>query len=211
MRYNEVNDKSEFTGGEMNTPTLETERLILRKFTENDIEAIYQIYSNEEVNKFLPWFPLRSIEEARLFFEERYASKYAQPQAYAYAVCLKKDNIPIGYVNVDMEEHHDFGYGLRKEFWNQGIITEAGKAVVAQVKKDGIPYITATHDCNNPRSGSVMKNVGMKYQYSYEEQWQPKDILVTFRMYQLNFDEQKDRVYKKYWDNSNIHFVETDI
>lgn len=211
MRYNEVNDKSEFTGGEMNTPTLETERLILRKFTENDIEAIYQIYSNEEVNKFLPWFPLRNIEEARLFFEERYASKYAQPQAYAYAVCLKKDNIPIGYVNVDMEEHHDFGYGLRKEFWNQGIITEAGKAVVEQVKKDGIPYITATHDCNNLRSGRVMKNVGMKYQYSYEEQWQPKDILVTFRMYQLNFDERKDRVYKKYWDNSNIHFVETDI
>lgn len=56
-----------------------------------------------------------------------------------------------------------------------------------------------------------MKNIGMKYQYSYEEQWQPKDILVTFRMYQLNFDERKDRVYKKYWDNSNIHFIETDI
>ena len=73
MRYNEVNDKSEVTGGEMNTPTLETERLILRKFTENDIEAIYQIYSNEEVNKFLPWFPLSSIEEARLSFVERYA------------------------------------------------------------------------------------------------------------------------------------------
>lgn len=195
----------------MNTPTLETERLILRRFTENDIEAMYQIYSDEEVNQFLPWFPLKSIEEARLFFEERYASKYAQPQAYAYAVCLKKDNIPIGYINVDMEDHHDFGYGLRKEFWHRGIMTEAGKAVIAQVKKDGLPYITATHDRNNPRSGGVMKNVGMKYQYSYEEQWQPKDILVTFRMYQLNFDEQKDRVYKKYWDNSNIHFVERDI
>lgn len=195
----------------MNTPTLETERLILRRFTENDIEAMYQIYSDEEVNQFLPWFPLKSIEEARLFFEERYASKYAQPQAYAYAVCLKKDNIPIGYINVDMEDHHDFGYGLRKEFWHRGIMTEAGKAVIAQVKKDGLPYITATHDRNNPRSGGVMKNVGMKYEYSYEEQWQPKDILVTFRMYQLNFDEQKDRVYKKYWDNSNIHFVERDI
>ncbi len=195
----------------MNTPTLETERLILRRFTENDIEAMYQIYSDEEVNQFLPWFPLKSIEEARLFFEERYASKYAQPQAYAYAVCLKKDNIPIGYINVSMEDHHDFGYGLRKEFWHRGIMTEAGKAVIAQVKKDGLPYITATHDRNNPRSGGVMKNVGMKYQYSYEEQWQPKDILVTFRMYQLNFDEQKDRVYKKYWDNSNIHFVERDI
>lgn len=195
----------------MNTPTLETKRLLLRKFTVNDIEAMYKIYSDEEVNKFLPWFPLRSLEETRLFFEERYASKYAQPQAYAYAVCLKKDNIPIGYINVDMEEHHDFGYGLRKEFWYQGIMTEAGKAVVAQVKKDGLPYITATHDRNNPRSGGVMKNVGMKYQYSYEEQWKPKDILVTFRMYQLNFDEREDRVYQKYWDNSNIHFIEKDI
>ena len=195
----------------MNTPTLETERLILRKFIENDIEAMKRIYSDKEVNKFLPWFPLESLEETRLFFKERYASKYAQPQAYAYAVCLKKDNIPIGYINVDMEEHHVFGYGLRKEFWHQGIITEAGKAVVAQVKKDGIPYITATHDRNNPRSGNVMKNIGMKYQYSYEEQWQPKDILVTFRMYQLNFDEQKDRVYMKYWNNSNVHFIEVNM
>ena len=97
----------------MNTPALETERLILRRFSENDLEAIYRIFGDEEVNRFLPWFPLKSVEEARLFFEERYASKYALPQAYAYAVCLKKDDIPIGYVNVDMAEHHDLGYGLR--------------------------------------------------------------------------------------------------
>lgn len=109
--------------------------------------------------------------------------QYAQPQAYAYAVCLKKDDIPIGYVNVDMAEHHGLGYGLRKEFWNQGIMTEAGKAVAAQVKKGGLPYITATHDRDNLRSAGVMKNIGMKYRYSYEEQWQPKDILVAFRMF----------------------------
>ncbi len=41
-----------------------------------------------------------------------------------------------------------------------------------------------------------MRNVGMKYQYSYEEQWQPKDLLVTFRMYQLNLDGNLERVYK---------------
>ena len=33
----------------MNTPTIETERLILRKFTEDDLEALYQIYRDEEV------------------------------------------------------------------------------------------------------------------------------------------------------------------
>ncbi|MCI8500952.1 MAG: GNAT family N-acetyltransferase [Oscillospiraceae bacterium] len=195
----------------MNTPTIETQRLILRKFTESDIEALYSLLKDEEVNTFLPWFPVKSVDEARLFFEERYAAKYIQPQGYAYAICLKKDKNLIGYMNIDMEEHHDFGYGLRKEFWHQGIVTEAGKAVIAQVRKDGLPYITATHDRNNPRSGGVMKNVGMIYQYSYEEQWQPKDLLVTFRMYQLNLDGKSDRVYKKYWDHSSVHFIEANV
>ncbi len=194
----------------MNTPTLETERLILRKFTEQDMEALFLILKDEEVNQFLPWYPVKSIEETVKFYEERYALKYAQPQAYAYVICLKEDHFPIGYMTVDMEEQHDFGYGLRREFWHQGIATEAAKAVIEQVKKDGLPYITATHDRNNPRSGGVMQKVGMKYQYSYEEQWQPKNFLVTFRMYQLNLDREESRVYKKYWDNSAVHFIEAD-
>lgn len=192
----------------MNTPAIETERLILRKFTENDLKAFYQIYSDEEVNTFLPWFPLKTMEEARRFYENSCETKYREKNAYNYAVCLKKDNIPIGYINVSMDNSFDFGYGLRKEFWHRGIITEAGKAVVEQLRKDGIPYITATHDINNPRSGGVMKQLGMKYQYSYEEQWQPKDFPVIFRMYQLNLDGNEDRVYDKYWNISAVHFVE---
>lgn len=192
----------------MNTPTLETERLILRKFMEEDVNALFLILKDEEVNTFLPWYPVKNLDETRKFYEERYVDKYRQAYAYAYAICLKSDNFPIGYIKVDMEEHHDFGYGLRKEFWHRGIVSEAGKAVIAQVKRDGLPYITATHDRNNPRSGNVMRNVGMKYQYSYEEQWQPKNIPVVFRMYQLNLDGREERVYKKYWDNANVRFIE---
>ena len=192
----------------MNTPTLETKRLILRKFTENDIEALFLILKDKKVNTFLPWYPMKNLEQAKKFYEERYTFTYLKPQGYAYAICLKSDNFPIGYIKVDMEEPHDFGYGLRKEFWHQGIVSEAAKAVVEQVKKDGLPYITATHDVNNPRSGNVMKKVGMKYCYSYEELWQPKGFFVTFRMYQLNFDGHDDFVYKKSWDMYENHFVE---
>lgn len=192
----------------MNTPTIETERLLLRKFTQEDLEALYQIYSDEEVNRFLPWFPLRSREEAGRLFEEKYAALYALPEAYAYAVCLKKDNLPIGYVHVGAEEPYDLGYGLRREFWHRGIATEAARAVAAQAKRDGLPYLTATHDQNNPRSGGVMQNIGMRYCYSYQEQWQPKDILVTFRLYQLNLDGREERVCRKYWESSAVHFVE---
>jgi len=191
-----------------NTPTLETDRLMLRKFNLNDIEALFAIFSDEEVNVYLPWFPLKSLEEAKAFFAETYTETYKHSNEYKYAICLKSDIIPIGYVNVGGADSYDLGYGLKKEHWYKGIVSEACAAVVEQIRKDGIPYVTATHDVKNPRSGNVMKRLGMTYCYSYEEQWQPKNIPVIFRMYQLNFDGQNDRVYKKYWDNSTIHFVE---
>ena len=192
----------------MNTPELRTERLILRKFEEEDLKALYEIYSDIEVNRFLPWLPVRTMAEAKKFYEERFQCKYHQQRAYNYAICLKEDNYPIGYLNIEMSGSYDLGYGLRKEFWNKGIVTEAGRAVIEQVRKDGIPYLTATHDVNNPASGRVMEKLGMKYQYSYEEQWQPKDMPVIFRMYQRNLDGQNDRVYQRYWDESRVHFIE---
>ena len=195
----------------MNTPKLETEKLILRKFTKDDLDALFLILKAEEDNKFLPWYPMKNLEETKKFYEERYAAKYDEPQAYAYAICLKSDNYPIGYIKVDMNDSYDLGYGLRKEFWHKGIVSEAAQALVEQLKKDGIPYITATHDINNPRSGGVMKRIGMEYKYSYEELWQPKNFLVTFRMYQLNLDGNKDRVYKKYWNSYEKHFIEENV
>ena len=193
----------------MNTPELETERLRLRKFTEQDISAIYAIFSDKEVNTYLPWYPLTSVAEAKTFYKENFVSVYAKSQGYAYAICLKSDGIPIGYIHVSPGESHDLGYGLRREFWHCGIAAEAARAVIHQVKEDGFPYVTATHDVNNPRSGHVMQAVGMRYQYSYEEMWQPKNFLVTFRMYQLNLDGNDGRVYRKYWDSYDNHFVET--
>lgn len=86
-------------------------------------------------------------------------------------------------------------------------MTEGCLKIINILKQKKIPYITATHDVNNPRSGKVMQNISMKYQYSYEELWQPKNILVTFRMYQLNLDDQEDRIYKKYWDKYPVHFL----
>lgn len=150
---------------------LETDRLILRNFCQNDIPAIFKIYSDEAVNTFLPWFPLKTMEEAEMYYKEHYAKANIMSKGYQYAICLKSDHIPIGYMHVNRDTSYDFGYGLRKEFWHKGITAEAGRAVIEQVKKDGIPYITATHDVKNPRSGAVMQKLGMRYQYSYEELW----------------------------------------
>ena len=189
-----------------NTPPLTTPRLLLRRFTPDDTPAMWELLQDEEVNTFLPWFPVKTLEEARQHLQERYLSQYSRAQSYHYAVCLRETGQLIGYANVSDTEARDLGYGFRKEFWHQGFATEAARAVVEQLRRDGVPYITATHDVNNPHSGGVMRKLGMQYQYSYREQWQPKDILVTFRMYQLNLDG-KDRVYRAYWEQYP-HFVE---
>lgn len=192
-----------------NTPTLTTPRLLLRRFTSEDAPAMWELLRDEEVNTFLPWFPVKTLEEARQHLQERYLSQYSRVQSYHYAVCLRETGQLIGYANVSDTEARDLGYGFRKEFWHQGFATEAARAMVEQLRRDGVPYITATHDVNNPHSGGVMRKLGMQYQYSYEEQWQPKNILVTFRMYQLNLDG-KDRMYRAYWEQYP-HFVEEEF
>lgn len=194
-----------------NTPTIETKNLVLRKFTLEDTEDMLRILSDEDVNKYLPWFVVKTKSQAQKHLEEHFINTYKNPYGYRYAICLKEDNKPIGYVNMSTGDSHDFGYGLLKEFWNKGIVTEASLAVVDRIKNSGLDYITATHDVNNIGSGAVMKKLGMKYCYTYEERCQPKDVVVFFRMYQLNFDDNKDRVYMEYYNKYENHFVEKDV
>ena len=193
----------------MNTPTLESERLILRRFTEADIDAIFEIFGDVELNRFLPWYPPKSLDEVAEFYQKRYAASYSQPYGYAYAITRRCDGRPIGYVNLETGESHDIGYGLKREYQRQGYVSEACRALIARAKSDGVPFVTATHDVNNPASGYVMRAVGMKYMYSYEELWQPKNFKVIFRMYQLNLDRDASRIYRKYWEMYPNHFIET--
>ena len=193
------------------TSRLETERLILRRFTPWDVEALLLIYSDEKTNRFLPWFPIRTKAEAERLLRERYLSAYERQEGYGYAVCLREDDRPVGYVHVSPGDSHDLGYGLRSDCWGRGIATEAAGAVLEQLRRDGVPFVTATHDVENPRSGAVMRRLGMRYCYSYGEQWQPKDLWVIFRMYQLNLDGQAGRVYRGYWNRYEKHCIEAGV
>lgn len=61
---------------DMNTPWLETQRLILRRFEEEDIGALFLLLKDKEVNTFLPWFPAKSTEETWDFYNNRVAVQY---------------------------------------------------------------------------------------------------------------------------------------
>jgi len=103
---------------------LETERLILRPFAEQDTESLFIILSDVEVNAFLPMFPLKDIEEAKTYLHEKHTAINSGKTLFYYAICLKGNNIPIGYIHVSGGDSYDLGYGLRKEFWHKGICSE---------------------------------------------------------------------------------------
>src|SRR5699024_5501593 len=98
---------------------IETKRLILRHFkiNETDIQALFSIFSDETVNKYLPWYPLKTKNQAIEFYHERILPNYEEEKGYYFAICLKENNTPIGYVTVSGEDSHDFGYGLMQAFW----------------------------------------------------------------------------------------------
>ena len=181
-----------------NSPRLITPRLVLRRFAPEDLPAMLAIWGDREVNTFLPWFPVNTLEEARAFYEERYAAQYRKGASYQYAICRREEDIPIGYIQLGLEEGHDLGYGLRRECQGEGFATEAVEALLRRARADGLDYVTATHDVNNPKSGAVMRRLGLTYRYSYKEQWMPKDIPVVFRLYQKNFTRAADWTYPRY-------------
>ena len=54
---------------------LETDRLILRSFEPSDMEALYLLLKDEEVNTFLPWFPVKDLEETKAFYTKHFEDK----------------------------------------------------------------------------------------------------------------------------------------
>lgn len=198
-----------------NSPKIETERFIMRRFSTTDVYDLHEILSDKEVNTFLPWWPSRELKDTEAFFGERIFPEYQKEVSYFYAIVSKNESKVIGYISLGgidvVEKCGEMGYGIHPAYWKQGIASEVASALLQQLEKDGFSFIFATCDKNNIGSGKVMQKCGMNYIYSYEEQWQPKDFPVVFRLYQINLDGNDERVYKKFWDTTEIHYVEENV
>lgn len=163
-------------------PALATPHLVLRGYTAADAPALLALLGDREVNTFLPMFPLDTLAQAQAYLEALSAR-----DGWFFAVC-PGDGPLAGYVHIQDTPSRDTGWALARSQWGKGYATEAARAAIGYVKTRGVPFVTATHDVNNPRSGAVMRRLGMRYCYSYREQWQPKDLSVVFRLYQLDLD-----------------------
>lgn len=151
------------------TVTLETERLILRRFTVDDAEAVFRNWASDpEVTKFLMWSPHESVDASRAWCEENVAS-YAKDDYYSWAIVPKALGEPIGSIGVvNLDERIGMahvGYCIGSAWWHQGYTSEALIAVVKFLFEEvGVNRIASRHDPRNPNSGKVMAKAGLRYE-----------------------------------------------
>ena len=151
------------------TVTLETERLILRRFTMEDVgDAFRGWFSDPDVAMYMRWDAHSDISQTQEFIA-RFVADYEKPDFYRWVITLKKDNRAIGAIGFHIESEYDsvadISYTLSKALWNQGIISEALKAVLQYALLDvGVNRVEAFHAIDNPASGKVMLKAGMKYE-----------------------------------------------
>ena len=172
------------------TKTIETERLLLRQFNENDADAMFRNWeSDDKVTEFLRWKTVTDISTAEQIRCD-WIHEYNTSDFYQWAIVLKEIGEPIGSIGVvGKNENLDIvhiGYCIGSKWWHQGFTTEAFKAIIPFFFEDvGVNRIESQHDPNNPNSGLVMKKCGLKYEGTLRQaDWSNKGI-VDACMYSL--------------------------
>lgn len=146
-------------------PTLETERLILRRITMRDAKDIFAYSKDPEVARHVLWSAQKDLSEAKdycRFMIRRYHSD--QPSSWGI-IEKATDRLvgTIGYMDYNEENNSvEIGYSLARWLWNGGYMTEALKRVIEYTfTAMEINRIEAQHELDNPSSGRVMEKCGM--------------------------------------------------
>lgn len=152
------------------TQRLETGRLILRRYINADAAAMYKNWaSDQEVTRFLTWSTHPNQEVSARVIED-WVNQYSDDSYYHWAIVLKNNGEePIGDIAVvSLKENVSMahvGYCIGRNWWHQGITSEALKAVMEFLfDVVAVNRIEARHDPRNPNSGGVMEKCGMKYE-----------------------------------------------
>lgn len=148
---------------------LQTKRLILRPWSEDDADELYKYASDPEVGPPAGWPPHTSVENSR----EIIRTVLSAPETYA--VCLKENGKPIGSIGLhrnDLAENvdeYELGYWIGKPFWGQELIPEASREILRYAFRDlGMKRIWCGHYDGNVKSRRVQEKLGFVYHHTTE-------------------------------------------
>jgi ribosomal-protein-alanine N-acetyltransferase len=147
-------------------PTIETERLLLRKITLSDASDMFEYASNPEVSEYTMWSTHTSIEDTKYFLQSL-TKMYKRRELVDWGIVHKAEKKFIGtcgFVEWSMTHSRaEIGYALSRRYWGEGYMSEAVNAVIEfGFREMLLNRIMARCEVNNIASARVMEKVGMQ-------------------------------------------------
>lgn len=181
------------------TQTIETQRLILRRFEIADTDSIFQTWIGDpEVQNNYGEKACNTIAEAQEILE-KWISSYNNNEFYRWGIILKGTNENIGqiafYLVDSKNQKADVEYCIGQSYWGNGYAPEALKAVIKYAfRYIYLNRVQAFHRSKNASSGKVLQKAGMKYEGTLKQYLIHKDEFDDCIMYAIIRNEWKKSV-----------------
>lgn len=147
------------------------ERVVLREFTMDDVDARYAYLSDDELFRHASWGPLTLDETTESVREAMEAARTAPRRDYELAVTLRDTGEVVGQVTLKTDRYiprirqrtSELGYMLRRDCWGRGITTEAARLLLDFAFGElGLHRVFAVVDEDNPASIRVLEKLGFR-------------------------------------------------
>jgi RimJ/RimL family protein N-acetyltransferase len=147
---------------------IETERLILRRFTVDDAEEYFPLVGDAEVNRFTGQTLVKTIDEVREILLN-YPIRDYEVVGYGRMACIEKSSGRlIGFSGMKYLEDlkdADVGYRFVKDAWGKGYATESASVLMQQCIRDfALKRVIGLVDRSNTGSSSVLKKLGLTFE-----------------------------------------------
>lgn len=147
-------------------PTLQTERLVLRPFVEQDEAEVFRICREKEIAANTRTIPHPYPRAQAAKWISLHAEKWIEGKGAVFAICTKQDDQMVGSIGLEISEQDknaELGYLIDKGCWGQGYCSEAAEEVVRfGFETLALHRIHAHCLTTNPASGRVLEKIGMQ-------------------------------------------------
>jgi ribosomal-protein-alanine N-acetyltransferase len=178
-------------------PSIETDRLILRKMTPGDADAIFAYASDPEVTRYVVWDTHRTIEDSRAFLDLTVRG-YEGGADPAWGIVYKGDHRFVGTCGfASLEPEHaraEIGYVISREYRGRGLAPEAVRAMISfGFKEMDLNRIEARCIAENTASARVMQKAGMTYEGTLRQREFIKGAYRDMELYAILKSEHRPR------------------
>ena len=170
-------------------PTLETNRLILRKILISDHQDMYDYSARPETSRYLLWYPHTSLKYTKKYISYLQV-QYREENFYDFALVDKKSGKMIGtcgFTSFSLENNSaELGYVLHPDFWGKGLAKEALIRVMgfgfAELR---LHRLTAKIMSGNRASCRVAEKCGMRHEATHIDGMRIKGNYETIEEYAI--------------------------